>query len=81
MGGVWERLVGSIKRTLQGILKDVQLKDEIFYTMMTEIEAKPNSRLLTEVSVDANDPECLTPNHFLLGWSSGIRAINIDQPV
>ncbi|XP_076660900.1 uncharacterized protein LOC143364420 [Halictus rubicundus] len=36
-----------------------------------EIEHSVNSRPLTHISVDPGDEEALTPNHFLLGTSSG----------
>lgn len=39
---------------------------------MTEAEHTVNSRPLTHVSVDLRDEEALTPNHFLIGASSGI---------
>jgi transposase InsO family protein len=72
MGGVWERLVGSVKRTIEGIMKERTVTDEVLYTVFTEVENILNSRPLTKVSVDPNDPESLTPNHFLKGYSSGV---------
>ena len=37
-----------------------------------EIEHSINTRFLTHVSLDLNKKEALTPNHFLLGRSSGM---------
>ena len=41
-------------------------------TLLTEAEHAVNSRPLSYVSTDPRDSEYLTPNHFLLGASSGV---------
>lgn len=71
MGGAWERLIQSIKKSLKVALKNHAPKDEVLATILTEIEHSLNSRPLTHVSIDPRDQEALTPNHFLLGASSG----------
>jgi hypothetical protein len=70
MGGVWERLVQSIKRALYSTLKETAPKGEVLLTLMCEAEHMVNSRPLTFVSSDLEDPEALTPNHFLIGRTS-----------
>ena len=70
MGGAWERLVRSVKSILKVVLRDQSVTDETLCTVFAEAEAIVNSRPLTFVSVDPNDPEALTPNHFLLGSAS-----------
>ncbi|XP_076660490.1 uncharacterized protein LOC143363843 [Halictus rubicundus] len=71
MGGAWERLVRSVKVALQVVLREQAPTEEVLYTMLTEVEHSVNSRPLTQVPVDARDDEALTPNHFLIGSSSG----------
>jgi len=71
MGGAWESMVKSIKTALKATLKERFPKDEVLHTLLLEAELIVNSRPLTYVSADASDPESLTPNHFLLGSSSG----------
>jgi hypothetical protein len=71
MGGAWERLVRSIKTALHSTLKERAPKDEVLHTLLLEAEQVVNSRPLTYVSPDGADPEALTPNHFLIGSSSG----------
>ena len=70
MGGVWERMVQTVKTSLRAILNDRMVDDFTLYTMLTEVESIVNSRPLTAQSDDVNDLECLTPNHFLLGRRS-----------
>ncbi|CAG7667433.1 unnamed protein product, partial [Allacma fusca] len=69
MGGAWERLVQSIKVALRSTLKELHPKEETLRTLLFEAE-NINSRLITHVSVDPNDMEALTPNHFLIHTSS-----------
>ena len=69
-GGIWERLVQIFKLSLYKLIGSRTLTDEIYCTTTCEIEANMNSRPLTNVQSDINDPLPLTPNHFLLGSSS-----------
>ena len=69
-GGIWERLVQIFKLSLYKVIGSRTLTDEILNTVACEIEASMNSRPLTNVPYDINDPLPLTPNHFLLGRSS-----------
>ncbi|XP_045539877.1 uncharacterized protein LOC106715742 [Papilio machaon] len=71
-GGAWERLIRSVKTALNAALKEQAPTEEVLRTVLTEIEFSVNARPLTHVSVDPLDPEALTPNHFLLGSSTGI---------
>ena len=71
-GGTWERLVRSIKAALKTTLKERAPSEEVLRTLLTEAEYAVNARPLTHVSVNPDDPEALTPNHFLLGSSCGL---------
>nr|XP_044248645.1 uncharacterized protein LOC108069676 [Drosophila takahashii] len=73
MGGAWERMVRSIKTVLYKISPHQKFSDESLRTAMLEIELTVNSRPLTFVSLDHDDQEALTPNHFLLGSSNGTK--------
>lgn len=74
MGGVWERLVRSVKNSI-GTLIDAPRRptDEVFETILLDAEAMINSRPLTYMPLETADEESLTPNHFLLGNSSGVK--------
>ncbi|XP_062712837.1 uncharacterized protein LOC134289973 [Aedes albopictus] len=74
MGRAWERLVRSIKVALAAIQDGSQkLDDESLVTFLAEAEGIVNSRPLTYLPLDSVEQEALTPNHFLLGSSSGVR--------
>jgi hypothetical protein len=80
MGGSWERMVRSVKFALGAVLKSKNLHDEVLYTLFVEAEHTVNSHPLTHVSIDPQDPEALTPNHFLMGRSSNLQPIgHFDQ--
>ena len=66
MGGVWERLIRSVRSILQRILKEQVVKDEALLTIMAEVEKVLNDRPLWPPSNDSNDEQPLTPNQLLL---------------
>ncbi|XP_062563680.1 uncharacterized protein LOC134226732 [Armigeres subalbatus] len=76
MGGAWERLVQSVKRAI-GAVADSPRKpdDETLETILVEAEFIINSRPLTYIPLESADQESLTPNHFLLGNSSGLKIL------
>lgn len=65
-GGVWERLIRSIRRILHSMIGERLLNDESLRTFLTEVEKIMNDRPITRVSNDARDLEALTPSHILL---------------
>ncbi len=65
MGGFYERMIGIVKSALRKTIKKKSLSQDQFYTILTEIENSVNSRPLCYVSGDIEDPEILTPRHFL----------------
>lgn len=69
-GGSWESLVKSCKIALKTVLQNQRVSDEVLMTIFKETAGILNSRPLTHLSVDPDDPEPLTPNHFLLGRAS-----------
>ena len=64
-GGVWERLVQSSKRAMRIVLGNQLVTDKILSAVVAEVSMLLNTRPLTHLSVDRNDPEPLTPNYFL----------------
>ena len=73
MGGVWERMIRSVRKVLDAVLKGQVLTDEKLNTYFCQAESILNSRPLTAVSDDVNDYQALTPND-LLHVSQGLPA-------
>lgn len=68
MGGIWERLIRTIRAVLSGLLEDhaQDLVDEALRTVFTEAENIMNSRPLTVNNLsDPDAPKPTTPNHLL----------------
>lgn len=83
MGGSWERMVRSMKSALSVAYCDEKLDDEAYQTLLVEAESIVNSRPLTYLPLLSTEQEALTPNHFLLGSSSGVIApsvLKVDKP-
>lgn len=74
MGGAWERLVGVVKRSLESMVLPRTPTEERLRHALVRAERIVNSRPLVDIPVDPEEEECLTPNHFLLGSSSGLKA-------
>ena len=66
MGGVWERQIRTVRKVLDGIMKQQTVDDEGLSTLLCTVESIINSRPLTVVSDNVNDLNPLTPNHLLL---------------
>lgn len=66
-GGLWERLVGSVKYHFKRVVVNANLTFEEALTLTSQIEAVVNSRPLTPMSNDPLDLQVLTPAHFLIG--------------
>ncbi|CAG7733207.1 unnamed protein product [Allacma fusca] len=71
-GGSWERLIQSVKRALRAVLSKQVLGSEALETLFAEVSHSVNTRPLTHVSVDPNDPESITPNHLLCGMKTTV---------
>ncbi|XP_039610033.1 uncharacterized protein LOC120529882 [Polypterus senegalus] len=68
MGGVWERMIGVVRRILDSMLLQsgrVRLTHEVLTTLMAEIIAIINARPLVPVSTDPEHPNVLTPSMLL----------------
>jgi hypothetical protein len=79
MAGAVERMVQSVKRALFSSLdvlssRHKRLTDETLRNFLMEAMFIVNCRPLTYIPVEDNQEEVLTPNHFLLGSSSGAKA-------
>ena len=59
-------MIRSVRKVLNALLKNQSPNDEGLSTLMCEVKAILNSRLLTKVSDDPNDLQALSPNHLLL---------------
>ncbi|XP_055615090.1 uncharacterized protein LOC129761395 [Toxorhynchites rutilus septentrionalis] len=71
-GGVWERLVRSVKVAMASLPAYGNPDDETLQTIMAEISAVINSRPLTFIPLQSTEQEVLTPNHFIHLSSDGV---------
>lgn len=72
MGGVWERLMRSVKTAIAAIQTNEIPKEEAFATFVVEAESVVNSKPLTFIPLKTEQKKALTPNHFLLLNSTGV---------
>ena len=78
IGGVWERMIGIVRKILNSMLADLgslHLTHEVLSTLMAEVMAIVNSRPLLPVSTDPTMPDILTPNMLLTQKSLVLQVI------
>ena len=63
-GGIYERMVRSVKECLRKVLGNARLTHDELHTVLTEIECTLNSRPIT---YQYDIGEVLTPSHLILG--------------
>lgn len=73
MGGMWERLITSVKASLFESMITRTPTDQMLRSWLIEAENIVNSRPLTYVPLESEEDEALTPNHFILGSSNGMK--------
>ncbi|KAM4566949.1 uncharacterized protein PAE49_010403 [Odontesthes bonariensis] len=66
-GGAWEREIKSVKASLQVVLRDQIVPEDVLTTVLVEVEGILNSKPLGYVSSDVADPDPITPNLLLMG--------------
>lgn len=76
-GGIWERLVQSIKRILLVTLKEEAPRVETLRAHLLEAANMVNARPLTHLPTSPEEDTVLTPNHFLIG---GPNAVTMTGP-
>ena len=64
-GGLFERMIGTVKRCMRKVLKNAKLNFEELVTILTEIESTIHNRPLTYQYYDL--VEALRPSHLLCG--------------
>ncbi|XP_037809127.1 uncharacterized protein LOC119601932, partial [Lucilia sericata] len=80
-GGVWERMVRSVKNVLSFTLKEKSPQLDTLNSLLIEAENLVNSRPLTHLPIDSSDSEPLTPNHFLIGSPNIVQTPAVDEKV
>ena len=65
-GGVWGRLICSLRRILHSMIGERLVDEETLRTFLVEVEKILNDRPITPVSSVPQDLEALMPNHILL---------------
>ncbi|XP_074485799.1 uncharacterized protein LOC141764441 [Sebastes fasciatus] len=77
MGGVWERMIGVVRRILDGLLlktSTTRLTHEVLTTLLAEVMAIVNNRPLVPISTDPESPEILSPAMLLTQKASVVPA-------
>lgn len=62
-GGIWERQISSVRRSLTQLLNQQILDDKRLHTLFCEVESIVKGRHITRV---IKDIEALIPNHLLI---------------
>ena len=66
MGGVYERMIRSVRSILFSLSRQQTLDEERLITLVSQVEMILNSRPITQINSSVDDPAPLTPNMLLL---------------
>ena len=75
--GVWERLVGLVKKHLAKVVPSEIIHHDTFFTLVVEIEGTLNRRPLTAISTDPRDNTALTPEMLIAAGSAGVVTADV----
>ena len=79
-GGVWERLIHSVRRALLALSNEREMNEDQLRTFLNEAESIVNSRPLTPVTLEVDSDLPLTPKHFLkMSASSGLHPVAVGN--
>lgn len=78
-GGVWERMIRTIRKNMRALVGDRLVDDETLLTVMCEVEKMINDRPLTRQCDDPRDLSTLTPNTLLLGYRNRSSSANVSS--
>ena len=67
MGGLWEKMIQTVKEAMLTIIKDRILTDFQMLTLFSKVENNVNNRPLAYLSEDHEGLDAQTHNHFLIG--------------
>ena len=79
-GGMYERLMKEIKKTVYKTLGKTHLTFELLEAVVIDIEKHLNNRPLTYVESNEGGPKTLTPNVLMWGQNAhGPEDIDVDE--
>ena len=76
-GGVWERIIRSIRRILTALTTEQTLDDETLSTLLAEVERILNDRPLVRGEGQVDDLDPLTPSKLLLLRSNSCLPLGV----
>ena len=78
-GGVWERMIRSVRRILYAAMGAQSIEEEVLITYLVQAERIVNDRPLVPVSEDDVDSPPLRPSDLLRARKKG--EVNISEPL
>ena len=82
-GGFYECLIGVVKMCLKKTLGKACISFEEFRILLKEVKAVVNSRSMTALPSDPNEPQALTPTCLLFGYATTqlpYPSVEADEP-
>ena len=78
-GGIWERLIRSVRKILNSVAGRQSMNEEILWTYLTQAERVINDRPLIAVREGAGEPTPIRPSDLLQPKSNSFVAINLPM--